>query len=102
MNILSISFAFMGIIILTVSLAGLHPALEECEKSWALRPTESSFYHYHFHVQRSPCSAPQAVLTVSIYEVCIENVWFWKIMIFCLSFEIFHSVLLEILGKGQG
>ncbi|ERE78572.1 membrane-spanning 4-domain subfamily A member 4A-like protein [Cricetulus griseus] len=74
MNILSISFAFMGIIILTVSLAGLHPALEECEKSWALRPTESSFYHYHFHVQRSPCSAPQAVLTGILSLMLISSV----------------------------
>uniref|UniRef100_A0A8C2M8T7 Membrane-spanning 4-domains subfamily A member 6B-like n=1 Tax=Cricetulus griseus TaxID=10029 RepID=A0A8C2M8T7_CRIGR len=74
MNILSVSFAFMGIIILTVSLAGLHPALEECEKSWALRPTESSFYHYHFHVQRSPCSAPQAVLTGILSLMLISSV----------------------------
>lgn len=59
-NILSILFAFMGIIILSVSLAGLHPASEQCEQSKLLRPTEK--YHYH-HPLDNDCSSTKNVLT---------------------------------------
>ncbi|CAH6793776.1 membrane-spanning 4-domains subfamily A member 6B [Phodopus roborovskii] len=72
MNILSISFAFMGIIILSVSLASLHHALEECEKNWALKPTEVSYFRYHFSLQRSSCSDSKAVLNgmLSLMLIC--------------------------------
>ncbi|XP_040603186.1 membrane-spanning 4-domains subfamily A member 6B [Mesocricetus auratus] len=90
MNILGISFAFMGIIILSVSLAGLHPALEECEQNWTLRPTESSYY-YHYRVQRSPCSAPGAVLTGTL-----------SVMLICSVVELGLAVLTAMLWWNQG
>lgn len=61
MNILSILFAFMGIVILSVSLAGLHPASEQCEQSKALRPTEQ--YFYHRPLDNDDCSSTKNVLT---------------------------------------
>ncbi|KAK7795706.1 hypothetical protein U0070_016095 [Myodes glareolus] len=55
-NILSILFAFMGIVIISVNLAGLHPALEKCEQ---LRPTDS--YYYYFSLNN--CFSSKNVLT---------------------------------------
>ncbi|CAO2584761.1 Membrane-spanning 4-domains subfamily A member 6B [Lemmus lemmus] len=60
-NILSILFAFMGIVILSVSLAGLHPASKQCEQSKLLRPTE--MYYYHRPLDNNDCSSTKAVLT---------------------------------------
>lgn len=59
LNILSVSFAFMGIIIISVSLAGLHPASEQCLQSKELRPTE---YHYYQFLDRNECFAAKSVL----------------------------------------
>ena len=72
-NILSILFAFMGIVILSVSLAGLHPASEQCEQSKLLRPTEQ--YHYHHPLDNNDCSSIKNVLTVSIPHGSFS---FWK------------------------
>lgn len=60
-NILSILFALMGIVILSVSLAGLHPASEQCEQSKLLRPTEP--YYYHRPLDNNDCSSTRNVLT---------------------------------------
>nr|BAC35886.1 unnamed protein product [Mus musculus] len=59
LNILSVSFAFMGIIIISVSLSGLHPASEQCLQSKELRPTE---YHYYQFLDRNECFAAKSVL----------------------------------------
>ncbi|XP_075829661.1 membrane-spanning 4-domains subfamily A member 6B-like [Microtus pennsylvanicus] len=59
-NILSILFAFMGIIIISVSLAGLHPASEQCEQSKLLRPTERYFYRHPLY---NDCPSTKNVLT---------------------------------------
>ncbi|XP_057634603.1 membrane-spanning 4-domains subfamily A member 6B-like [Chionomys nivalis] len=60
-NILSILFAFMGIVIISVSLAGLHPASEQCEQNKLLRPTEH--YFYHRPLDNNDCSSTKNVLT---------------------------------------
>ncbi|XP_021045201.1 membrane-spanning 4-domains subfamily A member 6B [Mus pahari] len=60
LNILSVSFAFMGIIIISVSLAGLYPASDQCLQSKELRPTE---YHFYHSLDRSECFAAMSVLT---------------------------------------
>ncbi|XP_036044370.1 membrane-spanning 4-domains subfamily A member 6B-like [Onychomys torridus] len=73
MNILSVLFAFIGIIILSVSLAGLHPASEDCEQSKSLRPTEHYFYHHSFEV-RTDCSTPKAILTGALLLMLICSV----------------------------
>lgn len=72
MNILSVLFAFIGIIILSVSLAGLHPASEQCKESKPPKPTQYHYYHHPFEVDND-CSTPKAVLTVSISKDCIES-----------------------------
>uniref|UniRef100_A0A8C6IH93 Membrane-spanning 4-domains, subfamily A, member 6B n=1 Tax=Mus spicilegus TaxID=10103 RepID=A0A8C6IH93_MUSSI len=59
LNILSVSFAFMGIIIISVSLAGLHPASEQCLQSKELRPTD---YHYYQFLDRNECFVATSVL----------------------------------------
>lgn len=68
-NILSILFAHMGIVILSVSLAGLHPASEQCEQSKLLRPTEQ--YYYRHPLDNNDCSSTRNVLTVSIPQGCM-------------------------------
>ncbi|XP_052045486.1 membrane-spanning 4-domains subfamily A member 6B-like isoform X2 [Apodemus sylvaticus] len=63
LNILSVSFAFMGIVIISVSLAGLHPASEKCMQSKELRPTEyHHYYHHSYDSDRNECSVAQSVL----------------------------------------
>ncbi|CAO2584759.1 Membrane-spanning 4-domains subfamily A member 6B [Lemmus lemmus] len=51
----------MGIIVLSVSLAGLHPASKQCEQSKPLIPTEK--YYYHRPLDNNDCSSTKAVLT---------------------------------------
>lgn len=62
LNILSVSFAFMGLIIISASLAGLHPASEQCKQSKELRPTEYHYYHHSYDSYRSECSVTKSVL----------------------------------------
>ncbi|XP_021007979.1 membrane-spanning 4-domains subfamily A member 6B [Mus caroli] len=59
LNILSVSFAFMGIVIISVSLAGLHPASEQCLQSKELRPTK---YHYYHSLDKNECFVATSVL----------------------------------------
>ncbi|KAK7795459.1 hypothetical protein U0070_021867, partial [Myodes glareolus] len=69
-NILSILFAHMGIVVISVSLAGLHPASEQCEQSKLLRPTEQ--YYYHHPLDYSNCSSTKNVLigVLSLMLIC--------------------------------
>ncbi|XP_028625931.1 membrane-spanning 4-domains subfamily A member 6A [Grammomys surdaster] len=62
LNILSVSFAFMGIIIISVSLAGLHPASEECKQNKELRPTEYHYYRRSYDSDRNECTTTESVL----------------------------------------
>lgn len=66
LNILSVSFAFMGIIIISVSLAGLHPASEQCKLSKDPRPTEYHYYHNSYDSDRNECFVAKSILMVSI------------------------------------
>ncbi|XP_032751260.1 membrane-spanning 4-domains subfamily A member 6B-like [Rattus rattus] len=62
LNILSVSFAFMGIIIISVSLAGLHPASEQCKLSKEPRPTEYHYYHNSYDSDRNECFVAKSIL----------------------------------------
>nr|XP_042117075.1 membrane-spanning 4-domains subfamily A member 6A isoform X1 [Peromyscus maniculatus bairdii] len=73
MNILSVLFAFIGIIILSVSLAGLHPASEQCKESKPPKPTQYHYYHHPFEVDND-CSTPKAVLTGALLLMLICSV----------------------------
>ncbi|XP_052568762.1 membrane-spanning 4-domains subfamily A member 6B-like isoform X2 [Peromyscus californicus insignis] len=73
MNILSVLFAFIGIIILSVSLAGLHPASEQCEQNKPPKPTQQFYYHRSFEVSND-CSTPKAVLTGALLLMLICSV----------------------------
>ncbi|XP_059116375.1 membrane-spanning 4-domains subfamily A member 6B-like [Peromyscus eremicus] len=73
MNILSVLFAFIGIIILSVSLAGLHPASEQCEQNQPPKPTQHYYYHRSFEVSND-CSTPKAVLAGALLLMLICSV----------------------------
>ncbi|XP_037060768.1 membrane-spanning 4-domains subfamily A member 6C-like isoform X2 [Peromyscus leucopus] len=73
MNILSVLFAFIGIIILSVSLAGLHPASEQCKQSEPPKPTQYHYYLHSFEVNND-CSTPKAVLTGALLLMLICSV----------------------------
>ncbi|XP_031245630.1 membrane-spanning 4-domains subfamily A member 6B-like isoform X1 [Mastomys coucha] len=62
LNILSVSFAFMGIIIISVSLNGLHPASEQCMQSKGLRSTEYHYYQPFYNTGRNECTITMSVL----------------------------------------
>lgn len=62
LNILSVSFAFMGIIIISVSMAGLHPASEQCKLEKELRPTEHHYYHHSYDSERNECFVAKSIL----------------------------------------
>ena len=93
-NILSILFAFMGIVIISVSLAGVHPASEQCEQSKLFRPAEQ--YYYHRPLDNNDCSSTKAVLTVSFLKAAC---CFWKLELFPYLLKTFHSVWFDILGN---
>nr|XP_048311288.1 membrane-spanning 4-domains subfamily A member 6B-like [Myodes glareolus] len=88
-NILSILFAFMGIVILSVSLAGVHPASEQCEQSKLFRPAEQ--YYYHRPLDNNDCSSTKAVLTGVL-----------SLMLICSVLELGLTVLAAMLWWKQG
>ncbi|XP_038957276.1 membrane-spanning 4-domains subfamily A member 6C-like isoform X2 [Rattus norvegicus] len=73
LNILSVSFAFMGIIIISVSLAGLHPASEQCKLSKDPRPTEHHYYHISYDSDRNECSVTNSVLAGALTVMLINT-----------------------------
>ncbi|XP_055469773.1 membrane-spanning 4-domains subfamily A member 6B-like isoform X2 [Psammomys obesus] len=71
MNILSVSLAIMGVVILSVNLAALQPAAERCESSKEIAPTAQFPYHYGYGY-RTYCSTTKAVLAgaLSLMLIC--------------------------------
>ncbi|XP_051002122.1 membrane-spanning 4-domains subfamily A member 6B-like [Acomys russatus] len=88
MSILSVAFAFMGIVILSVNLAGLHRATEQCEQSNETRPTE---IFYHYSTDQTYCSTAKAVLTGAL-----------SLMLICSVLELGLAVLAAMLWWKQG
>lgn len=73
MNILSVLLAVMGVVILSVNLAGLQPAAEQCEPSKDITPTAQFPYHYGYgYGYRTYCSTTKAVLAgaLSLMLIC--------------------------------
>lgn len=73
LNILSVSFAFMGIIIISVSLAGLHPASEQCKLNKDPRPPEHHYYHFSYDSDRNECSITNSVLAGALTVMLINT-----------------------------
>ncbi|XP_006231172.1 membrane-spanning 4-domains subfamily A member 6B isoform X1 [Rattus norvegicus] len=63
LNILSVSFAFMGIIIMSASLAGLHPASEQCKLSKEGIRNEHDYYELSYDSDKKKCSTDKSILT---------------------------------------
>lgn len=74
LNILSVSFAFMGIIIISVSLAGLHPASEQCKQSKELSLIEHDYYQPFYNSDRSECAVTKSILTGALSVMLIISV----------------------------
>ncbi|XP_052045581.1 membrane-spanning 4-domains subfamily A member 6C-like isoform X3 [Apodemus sylvaticus] len=73
LNILSVSFAFVGIVIISVSLAGLHPASEQCMQSKGLRPTEYHYYYPSYSSDRNECITARSVLAGALSVMLISS-----------------------------
>uniref|UniRef100_A0A8C6II22 Uncharacterized protein n=1 Tax=Mus spicilegus TaxID=10103 RepID=A0A8C6II22_MUSSI len=74
LNILSVSFALVGIIIISVSLAGLHPASEQCKQSKELSLIEHDYYQPFYNSDRSECAVTKSVLTGALSVMLIISV----------------------------
>ncbi|XP_028639743.1 membrane-spanning 4-domains subfamily A member 6C-like isoform X1 [Grammomys surdaster] len=74
LNILSVLFAFMGIIIISISLAGLHPASEECKQNKELRESEYHYYHPYYSSYTNECTMPKSVLAGVLSVMLISSV----------------------------
>ncbi|XP_034371472.1 membrane-spanning 4-domains subfamily A member 6B-like [Arvicanthis niloticus] len=74
LNILSVSFAFMGIIIISVSLAGLHPASEQCKQNKEVRPTEYHYYRHSYDSDENECTVSESVLAGVFSLMLISSV----------------------------
>lgn len=83
MNILSASFAFIGIIIVIVNLAALHPASDQCNPTNEFIPLFPITYHQE-------CSAVKVVLTGAL-----------SLMLICSVLEFGLAVLSAILWWKQ-
>ncbi|KAL1787719.1 membrane-spanning 4-domains subfamily A member 6B [Sigmodon hispidus] len=97
MNILGASFALMGIIILSVNLAGLHPASEQCEQN-TFKSSDDISYHHYFNSHNDNCSAPKAALTgvLSVMLICSILELGLAVLITMLWWKQDHS---DLLGK---
>lgn len=74
LNILSVSFAFVGIVIISVSLAGLQPASEQCMQSKGLSPTEYHYYYPSYDLDRNECTITRSVLAGALSVMLISSV----------------------------
>nr|BAB25808.1 unnamed protein product [Mus musculus] len=74
LNILSVSFAFVGIIIISVSLVGLHPASEQCKQSKELSLIEHDYYQPFYNSDRSECAVTKSILTGALSVMLIISV----------------------------
>ncbi|XP_031245636.1 membrane-spanning 4-domains subfamily A member 6C-like [Mastomys coucha] len=74
LNILSVSFAFMGIIIISVSLNGLHHASEQCMQNKKLGPNEYDFFQPFYNTGRNECTITMSVLAGVLSVMLISSV----------------------------
>ncbi|XP_034371328.1 membrane-spanning 4-domains subfamily A member 6C-like [Arvicanthis niloticus] len=74
LNILSVSFAFMGIIIISVSLAGLHPASEECKQKEDLRRSDHYYYSSYYNSIWNECTITKSALAGVLSVMLISSV----------------------------
>ncbi|XP_051002868.1 membrane-spanning 4-domains subfamily A member 6C-like [Acomys russatus] len=89
MNIMSVAFAFVGIVILSVNLGGVQRATEQCDPK--LRPTEQSHYRPSDDAYSSECSTTKAALTGVL-----------SLMLICSVLELGLAVLAAMLWWKQG
>lgn len=74
LNILSVSFASMGIVIISVSLAGLHPASKQCKQNKDLSLTEYEYYQAFYKSDWSECAVTMSVLAGALSVMLISSV----------------------------
>jgi hypothetical protein len=66
LSILSVLSALTGIAILSVSLAALEPALQQCKLAFTQLDTTQDAYHFFSPEPLNSCFVAKAALTVSI------------------------------------
>ncbi|XP_017653468.1 membrane-spanning 4-domains subfamily A member 6A isoform X2 [Nannospalax galili] len=90
MSILSVPFALVGIVILSINMAALDPALQQCELSVESKPTLDYSYFHHPEPPSRSCHTANAALMGSM-----------SVMLICSVLELSLAVLTAVLWWKQ-